>query len=193
MKDGEQQTIRVRLNRPDELFEMAQADLFSEYRNFLTGVDYCISELRGRRSRSPVRLEIALPAAELDETTADRLSRALIRYCDHRVSYNTRERRAVRFDGISSLRVGLPVTALGLVLIVIASKIGTSGDTFPLVLDHLGWVLAWVGLWFPLDVFLFNPLMYGRENRVLALLRAAQIVVEPWAPSPVPTVTAPTA
>jgi hypothetical protein len=29
--------------------------------------------------------------------------------------------------------------------------------------------------------------MYGRENRVLALLRAAQIVVEPWAPSSVPT------
>jgi hypothetical protein len=30
------------------MFELAQTDFFSEYRNFLTGVDFCLSEMRGR-------------------------------------------------------------------------------------------------------------------------------------------------
>jgi hypothetical protein len=38
---------------------------------------------------------------------------------------------------------------------------------------------VWVGLWFPLDTILFTPLSYGRENRVLARLRNASVVVEP--------------
>jgi len=47
------------------------------------------------------------------------------------------------------------------------------------VVDSAGWVLVWVGLWFPLDTLLFTPLSYGRENRVLGRLRSASVVVEP--------------
>ena len=47
------QVIELRLMRAHDMFEMPQTDLFSEYRNFLTGVDFCLSELRGRRSWRP--------------------------------------------------------------------------------------------------------------------------------------------
>ena len=47
------QVIELRLMQASDMFEMPHADLFSEYRNFLTGVDFCISELRGRPSRRP--------------------------------------------------------------------------------------------------------------------------------------------
>jgi hypothetical protein len=58
------QVIKLWLMRPRDMFELPQPDLFSEYRNFLTGVDFCLSELRGRVSFRPVRLEIYLPQAE---------------------------------------------------------------------------------------------------------------------------------
>ena len=45
------------------------------------------------------------------------------------------------------------------------------------LLDHLGWVLAWVGLWFPLDVFFFGPHPYNRENRALDRPRVAEVEV----------------
>src|SRR6204780_635171 len=61
------QVIELRLMQASDMFEMPHTDLFSEYRNFLTGVDFCISELRGRPSRRPVRLEIRLPAEEMDD------------------------------------------------------------------------------------------------------------------------------
>ena len=43
------QVIELRLNRAEEMFALAQTDLFSEYRNYLTGVEYCISVLRSQR------------------------------------------------------------------------------------------------------------------------------------------------
>lgn len=176
------QVVELRLMHMHDMFEMPQTDLFSEFRNFLTGVDFCLSELRSRASRRPVRLRIQLPADEINDETAARLSRTLRRYCAHRVRYNRRETQAQRFGGISALRIGLPVSALGLVLTVVATtiKAGSAGN---IVTDHLGWVLAWIGLWFPIDQFLFYPLAYSRESRVLRLLADAEVVVMPYQPS----------
>jgi len=173
------QVIELRLQRPHDMFEMPQTDLFSEYRNFLTGVELCVSELRARRDRRPVRLEIELPPAEIDDELPARMARTLTRYCDHRTRYNAREQWATRLNGFSSLRIGLPIAAGGLALTAAALHIGDEESTARLVTDHLGWVLAWIGLWFPLDAMLFYPLAYGRENRVLALLAEAEVVVRP--------------
>lgn len=190
------QVIPLRLERAHEMFELPQSDLFSDYRNFLTGVDYCLSELRSRRLPAAVRVDIELPAWEATSSTRDRLERTLRRYCQHRMTYNDRERRAVRLDGLSSLRVGLPVAILGLLIALAGAKVlDTTGNT-TVVLDAIGWVLAWVGLWFPLDTLLFTPLVYGRENRVLRRLHDAEVavrvhgsgveatprVVRPWRP-----------
>jgi hypothetical protein len=179
MGDKVPQVIRLQLASAEDMFRLPQSDLFSEHRNFLTGVDHSISELRGRRSRSPVRLEISMPPSQVDAGTAEQIGRTLRRYCQHRIDYNKLERRAVRYDGLWSLRVGVPVAALGLIAVVNAERVAGRPGNFNLAFDTVGWVVVWVGLWFPLDTILFTPLSYGRENRSLALLRDAEVVVEP--------------
>ena len=62
---GRGQVIELRLNHAEEMFALAQTDLFSEYRNYLTGVEYCLSVLRSQRIRAPVRLELSLPSSEV--------------------------------------------------------------------------------------------------------------------------------
>jgi hypothetical protein len=180
---GRGQTIELRLNRAEEMFALAQADLFSEYRNFLTGAEYCISLLRSQRIRGPVRLELSLPPSEVGDDLADRIGMALRRYCDQRISYNQRERRAVRLGGLWSLWVGVPIVVIGYLLVIFTSNlVGSRGNT-NLVFDTTGWVLVWVGVWWPLDMFFFSPLGYGRENRVLRQLRDAEISVMTWRPT----------
>lgn len=175
------QVISLSLISPEEMFVLASADLFSEYRNFMTGLEYCISVLRSRRSGGPVRIELALPADQISEGIERRIGRTLNRYCEHRIAYNQRERRAVRLDGLFSLFIGIPIVVLGFLVVIIKSSIvGVSGNA-NLVVDSGGWVLVWVGLWFPLDTLLFTPLSYGRENRVLERLQTADITVEPHA------------
>src|ERR1700733_14569122 len=181
MNRGSHQVIELRLNQVEEMFVLAQTDLFSEFRNYLTGVEYCISLLRSQRIRRPVLLRLSLPAAELDDALADRLSAALRRYCDQRISYNERERRAVRLGGVRALWVGVPIGAIGYLLVIFEDRlVGHSGN---IVLDTTGWVLVWVGIWYPLDTFFFTPLGYGRENRELKHLRSAEISVTNWQPT----------
>jgi hypothetical protein len=172
--------ITLRLNEAEEMFALAQTDLFSEYRNYLTGVEYCISVLRSQRVPGTVRLELSLPAAEQDDALASRLRVALRRYCDQRISYNVRERRAVRWGGLTSLWVGLLIVVIGYLLVIFEDRlVGRAGN---IVLDTTGWVLVWVGVWFPLDTVFFTPLGYGREIRALAHLGDAEISVSTWQP-----------
>jgi hypothetical protein len=174
------QVITLRLNKAEEMFALAQTDLFSEYRNYLTGIEYCISVLRSQRVPGTVRLELSLPSAELDDNLADRLRVALRRYCDQRISYSVRERRAVRWGGLTSLWVGIPIVVIGYLLVIFEDQlVGRAGN---IVLDTTGWVLVWVGIWFPLDTVFFTPLGYGREIRALRHLRDAEIAVSTWQP-----------
>ena len=179
MAEQSPQVIALALTSPEEMFVLAPADLFSEYRNFMTGLEYCISVLRSGRSRGPVRINLSLPADQVSEGMDQRIVRTLNRYCEHRIAYNQRERRAVRLDGLFSLWIGLPIVVLGFLLVIVKGSIVGSTGNANLVLDSGGWVLVWVGLWFPLDTLLFTPLSYGRENRVLKRLRTADIVIEP--------------
>lgn len=176
------QVVELRLMHPREMFQLPQTDLFSEYRNFLTGVDFCLSELRGRPSTRPVRLEISLPAAEISGDTADRVGLTLRSYCEDRIRYNRRESLAQRLGGVSALRLGLPIAAGGFTLAVAANLIQPANGLAHVIADTLGWVLVWIGLWFPLDQLLFYPLGYGSESRVLRLLADAQIELIPYEP-----------
>jgi hypothetical protein len=181
MNPGGSQIIQLRLNRAEEMFALAQTDLFSEYRNFLTGVEYCISLLRSKPIRRPVRLELSLPAVEFDDRLGDRLSVALRRYCAQRISYNERERSATRLGGLRSLWIGLPIMVIGYLLVIFEdSLVGHNGNV---ILDTTGWVLVWVGIWFPLDTVFFSPLGYTREIRALKHLRDAEISVTTWQPA----------
>jgi hypothetical protein len=176
----ERQVIDVRLNAPTEMFELPPTDLFTEYRNYLTGIDLCLSELRSRPGRGPVTVRIHLPEEEIREDLPSRIERTLKAFCDQRRTYNRRERRAQRFDGATALRIGLPITAVGMVMTAGATHLNqTSEELARTLLDHMGWVLAWVGLWFPLDVFFFGPHPYNRENRALDRLRVAEVEVVP--------------
>jgi hypothetical protein len=160
---------------------LAQTDLFSEYRNFLTGVEYCISLLRSKPIRRPVRLELSLPSGEYDNALDGRLGVALRRYCDQRISYNERERNATRLGGLRSLWIGLPIVVIGYLLVIFEDRlVGQSGN---IILDTTGWVLVWVGIWFPLDTLFFSPLGYTREIRALKHLHDAEISVTTWQPT----------
>lgn len=173
------QVISLSLASPEEMFVLASADMFAETRNFMTGLEYSISVLRSGRSKGPVQIDMVLPDDQITEGMEQRVGRTLTRYCDQRISYNQRERRAVRLDGLFSLVIGLPLAVVGFVLVFVkGSLVGSTGNA-NLVVDSGGWVLVWVGLWFPLDTLLFTPLAYGRENRVLRRLRTANVRIEP--------------
>lgn len=171
--------MHVELARAIDMFETPAVQLGSTVGGFTPGVERCISELLGQPDRSVTDLEIALPADEIEDSLGDRMAVTLRRYCDERIRRNSSERAATIRGGFRSFLIGGPVTLIGLTITVVATKIGDIDDALRAVVDILGWVLAWVGLWYPFDQILFTPLDGARENRVLTVLRDAEIRIVP--------------
>ena len=171
----ETDVIRLRLGRAEEMFQSPEWDISSPLGRIEPGNDTCIGELLSRRSRSPVRLELELPAAYVGPETATRLHEAIARYCHDRIARNDRDRRSARRTGYHSLRIGIPIALVGLALAV-ATTVANNNDDFTLP-NLAGWVLAWVGLWYPLDTIAFSSVGPTRENAVLARLREAETVI----------------
>jgi hypothetical protein len=171
----EPEVIHLKLERPEDLFVASESDVMSPYHRFEPGIDYCIGELRGRRSRRPIRLELELPTPQLDPEAPTRLRQTMSRYCQDRIGRNNRERLIARRDAYTALKLGIPVAIVGLAIAFVTS-VSNSSEDLP---NLLGWVLAWVGLWYPLDTLLFSSIVPKRENAVLTRLQSAEVVVNP--------------
>jgi hypothetical protein len=176
--------IHLRLERAEDMFQVPEWDATSSDDRFEAGIDYCISDLKSRRSRSPVRLELELPASRIDPETEPRLRQAVARYCAEGRDRHERERRIARRDGYAALKVGIPIALIGLAIAVATAVAQTQEDyTLP---NLAGWVLAWVGLWYPLDTILFSSVGPKRANSVLTRLQDAEVVVYAATAAPSP-------
>ena len=171
--------IALDLDRAVDMFETPTVHLGSGHGTFQPGIDLCVAELEGRPTGRLVQIEVMLPESEISDGLEDRLAVTMRRYCDERSYKNTCHRRSTQRSGVRALRVGLPVTFLGLAITAIAFHIGDSDDPQTAVVDIIGWVLAWLGLWYPFDKLIFYAGDYVRENRALETLRDAPITVIP--------------
>ncbi len=172
--------VRVELARAIEMFEQPTVELGSSIGGYSPGIERCITELTAHPDRgTPPRFEVALPAEEIADGLAERMTVTLRRVCEERIRHNDCTQVATVRAGFRSFAIGLPVTMLGLAITAGATKIGDIDDAVRAVVDILGWVLAWVGLWYPFDKILFYPLDAARENRVLAALRDAEVRIVP--------------
>ena len=171
--------IRLDLARAIDMFEGPQVELGSSHGTFQPGIELCIAELESRPAGRPVHLELTLPQSEISDGLEQRLAVTMRRYCDERSYVNDCNRRSTQRSGVRALRIGLPVTLLGLTITAIAFHIGDSDDPQTAVVDILGWVLAWLGLWYPFDKLIFYASDYVHENRALQELRDAEITVVP--------------
>ena len=173
--------IEIVLDHLDELFVPPSSDPFAAGFSSRSGVDRCLTQLRSRRGTEPVPVRIVLPADQIAPDAGERVRQALVRWCDEQVTANRLGRRAARLDGWSSLKIGVPVTIAGFALVATSSEAAVGGpqEVDDVLLEHLGWVISWVGLWFPVDALVFGPLLFGRESRAWRRLRDAPLTLVP--------------
>jgi hypothetical protein len=176
---ADRHVLRVELAHATDMFERPTLELGSTIGGFTPGVDQCIADLAGHPEEKGVLLEIALPPEEISADLPEKMKVSLGRYCSERAGYNASARSSTIRSGLRAFRIGLPVTIVGLAITAGATKIGNIDDALRAVVDILGWVLAWVGLWYPFDKILFYPLDNLRENRALATLGRAEVRVVP--------------
>jgi hypothetical protein len=172
--------IVVHLGSPDELLAVdplaplhAPAD---EKVRATPGVDELLTELLGRprigRSR---RVVLTLPAPTPDD--AARLEAGLRRWCAARMERVERESRAQWRQGLWALRSGLVLFVVGLVLSTGFLEPDVPGILQDLFGNGVFSVIAWIGLWYPLDLLFFARSPAHREMRALDALATMPVEV----------------
>jgi hypothetical protein len=149
------------------------------------GVDELLGELLGRSGvRRSRRVVLTLPASALDDGLAGRLEAGLRRWCAARTERVERESRGQWRQGLWALRSGLVLFVVGLAL----STDFLEPDVPQYLQDLLGngvfSVIAWIGLWYPLDLLFFARSPAKREMRALDVLATMPVEVRSRAESP---------
>jgi hypothetical protein len=175
--------IVVHLGSPEELLAVDPLAPLSAPGNervrATPGVDELLGELLGRpRVRRSRRVVLTLPAAALaDAEVGARLETGLRRWCAARTERVERESRSLWRQGLWSLRGGTLLFIVGLVL----STGFLEPDVPQFMQDVLGngifLVVAWIGLWYPLDLLFFARSPAKREMRALDVLATMPVEV----------------
>ncbi|GLZ44427.1 hypothetical protein Acsp06_06120 [Actinomycetospora sp. NBRC 106375] len=174
----------VHLRRPEDLLTVDPAALLEpdgDDARIVPGAQELLDEVlaRRRQSRRGDRVVLTLPAgtAEDLEAVTARLTTALRRWCRRGIEGDEREQDVMRRLGVASLRPGIPLFLVGLLF----STDFLAPDVPEFFQELLGngvfLVIAWVGLWYPLDSLFFARLPVKRRSKALDALLAMPVEV----------------
>jgi hypothetical protein len=176
-----QREIVVHLHRPEELLATDPTELLDddgEQARTVPGIDELLGELLGRRRvKRTRRVVLTLPPGVLTEDNARRLTAAVGRWSERRIGQVEREAQVLWRQGLRSLRPGIVLFLVGLLF----SSDFLEPDVPEFFQNVLGngvfLVIAWVGLWYPLDLLFFARLPMRRERLALSVLARTPIEV----------------
>jgi hypothetical protein len=173
----EHRELRIDLREPDELFEPRAADVVGGAPAIDAGIDRIRNALGATRTWGALRLAILLPREHVTPAAERGIRQALGRYCEAGVSRAENELRAVQRDGWRTLLFGAIVLALGLAASEAALHAGWPTPLRDFFGNGLFIVVAWVGLWYPLDTLIYAGRPYRMELKVLRAIHRSELVV----------------
>lgn len=169
--------VVIELDNVDELFAAEPRGLLAGAGRIDSGVDELVERLLAQKQIGADQRIILNIASECSDELAGRIVVAVRRYCELRMRRADREHDLIWRQGKRSLLSGSVLFAVGIALSY-AFKRPVMGE---LVNDLLGngvfLVLAWVGLWYPLDLLFIAREQAKREVRVLGRMLTVPIVV----------------
>lgn len=174
--------VILRLRAPEQLFEVASADMFSAEGRLVSGMEELIGELTPRRLRPELHAVVVLPGDQVNAETQTRVQQAIRRYCRQRLRQTELIRSAQWQDVMSALRVGCVLFVIAILLSYYFNRSGLSALANQFIGDGFFAVVAWVGLWYPLDALVHYRRQTAREAKVLSFIACMDLSVRPEAP-----------
>ncbi|MCE0763597.1 hypothetical protein LWC35_11875 [Pseudonocardia kujensis] len=168
------------LRRIEHLFEAPRIDPFApdlEDDDPRPGLERMVRAVQRARRRATVRVTVGLPAEVITPGLEERARAALSRECRRRIALLDDDIDGARRLGIRTLLWGL------LAVLFINGAVGALGTTEPgSVEDALSTGLqtvAWVVLWVPINLLIYDLWYYRRDRRAYRTLRDLALGVVP--------------
>ena len=167
--------IEIRLSRPQQLFNSLDPSPFHERDLDEDAEAYIVDSADEFTMKDPLKLVIHLPADQLDPDAANALPQAIHHYFNYRLEETRRRLRFFFRDGRTALMVGL-VFLFG--CIVLRQLILAMGRRLSAEIADEGlYILGWVAMWRPLEIFLYDWRPIWHRSRLFAKLSKIPVIV----------------
>lgn len=171
--------IVIDLPEAGRLFSLGGATPFDADYDCITGIERLVEEVArlpdlGMRGGT-VLLRLARAGADGD---AETLRAAIGRYCRAEAGDKLRLAEGKKREGIQTLLLSGIFVAATLVLVLLVDGLDYLSPLAQSVLSHGLVIAAWVALWRPLDLLLYEPWLLRREARILSAIEAMPVEVE---------------
>lgn len=169
--------VVVELDTVDELFAADPRGLLAGGRRIDSGMDELVERLLAQKSVPADQRVILDIATECSDQQITEVVEAVRRYCSLRLRRATREHNLIWRQGKRSLLSGSLLFVAGITLSYLFSRPEMGEALNELLGDGVFLVVAWVGLWYPLDLLFIAREQAKREMSVLANMLILPIAV----------------
>ena len=174
---GGRAQLTLRLASLEDLFKTPEPQEFGSTGRLVSGIEELILALEGTRMPKRVSTTIVLDGEGGDADEA-KVASMVRRYCEVRLRELELRIRGQRRELNRALLIGLLLFVIGVALTSEFTSEGWPGEVRSLLGEGVFLVVAWVGLWYPLDALFFarRPLLL--ERKVLQRLMESEVTLE---------------
>jgi hypothetical protein len=169
--------VVIELDDAAELFAVDQRGLLDGAGRIDTGIDELVERLLAQKRLSSDQHIVLDIAGECSDEMAARLVESVRRYCALAVDRANRQHDLIWRQGMRSLVSGSLLFALGIGLSFLFTRPMVGEFATDLFGNGVFLVVAWVGLWYPLDVLFIARDQAKREAKVLGRMLTMPVVV----------------
>jgi hypothetical protein len=168
--------IEIKLNTPEQLLNSFDPSPFNNRDLDDMAADYIIESAEEAGTRGPLGLVIDLPKDQSERDLAQNLPSALQNFFTFRASRARHQLKEMFRLGRLSLAIGLAV--LGVCMLVIQLlEISQKQSTISQMTEQGLFILGWVAIWRPLEIFLYDWWPLKKRIDILDRLSAATVQI----------------
>jgi hypothetical protein len=169
--------VVIELDNVDELFSVDPRDLLAGAHRIDSGMDELVERFLAQRKITPEQRIVLNIAAECSDEVAATVTLAVRRYLQLRMRRAVREHNLIWRQGKRSLFSGSLLFVIGVSLSYAFTRPIMGEVVEGLLGNGVFLVVAWVGLWYPLDLLFIAREQAKREIRVLGDMLDVPVVV----------------
>jgi hypothetical protein len=180
MSSNEINKVGIQLNSIEELFTPPEADPFEPDSRFVAGIDELAQQIGKLRLRDkPAQVAISLPAQAIEPGLKEKTQAALARYATAQIEAADVEIEQLRRRGRFSLISAIVIIIVAIVVVWFIGQLNLFGGTLQSFLVSGLSVFAWVAIWEPFGIYLYEWRVPVRTRRIFEKLRQAEVVIQP--------------
>jgi hypothetical protein len=169
--------IVIQLDTPEELVAPDPHHLLTGSGRLDSGLEELVDRFLAQKKHARSQRVVLELADECPEQVAANMVLAVRHYCQLRIQRASRQQALVWRQGMGSLLSGSLLFVLGVLLSYGFTRPEVGELSQELLGNGVFLVVAWVGLWYPLDLLFVARGQVKRERRVLTEMLTVPVVV----------------